>query len=80
MRRGWGDKLIRSCEVERYRIGDEEREGDEEARRAFGDKEAGIPSDAGGDELVGDVLSIVWSINCLIAGAIKRCAELGRLR
>ena len=80
VRRGCGDELILSCEADRARIGDEEREGDADARIALGDEEAGMPSDAGGDGLVGGVLSIVWLMVFLAAGAISRCAELGRLR
>ena len=77
---GWGDELILSCEADRARIGDEERVGDEDARIALGDEEAGMLRGVGGDGLVGGVLSIVWFMILLVAGAISRCAELGRLR
>lgn len=75
VRRGCGEEMILSCEADLARIGDEEKEGDEDARRALGDEDAGMPSDAGEY----GVLSITW-LMVLVAGATSRCAELGRLR
>ena len=75
VRRGCGEEMTLSCEADLARIGDEEKEGDEEARRALGDEDAGMPSDAGEY----GVLSITW-LMVLVAGATSRCAELGRLR
>jgi hypothetical protein len=79
VRRGWGDKLTRSREADQSRISDEEG-GGEEARIALGEEEAGMPSDAGGDGLVGGVLSTGRLMIILVAGAVSRWAELGRLR
>ena len=81
MRRGCGDRLTRSREADRSRIVGEGCEGNEEGRIAFGDEEAaGMPSDTGEDGLVGGVLSVGRCVVTLVAGAIRRCDELGRLR